>query len=220
VSDVLLPRNQVKCFDLFDSVSENLKMARMTGHTRFPLCEGDLDNCIGLIHIKDIFRSGLSSKGLDLRKFNREILRFQEDMPVEDALEQLMQQKKHMGLVVDEFGGAQGVLTLERILEVIVGEIQDEFDVEEANIKEIGNGDYAIMGLAPLHEVEELFGLEFDTYDVSTFGGLITFELGEIPRKGQQLVVGNLNIRITEVDGKRVIKTLARKIETYVPEDD
>jgi CBS domain containing-hemolysin-like protein len=213
VSDVLLPRNQVQYFDLFDSVSENLKMARMTGHTRFPLCEGDLDNCIGLVHIKDLFRSGLHSKGLDLRKFNREILRFKEDMPVEDALEQLMQQKKHMGLVVDEFGGTQGVLSLERILEVIVGEIQDEFDVEEANIKEIGNGDYAIMGLTPLHEVEECFDMEFETDEVSTFGGLITSELGEIPQKGQQLTVDDLNIRVTEVDEKRVIKALARPLE-------
>lgn len=220
VSDVLLPRNQVQYFDLFDSVSENLKMARMTGHTRFPLCEGDLDNCIGLIHIKDIFRSGLNSKGLDLRKFNREILRFKEDMPVEDALEQLMQQKKHMGLVVDEFGGTQGVLTLERILEVIVGEIQDEFDVEEANIKKIGNGDYAIMGLTPLHEVEECFDIEFETDEVSTFGGLITSELGEIPQKGQQLIVDDLNIRVTEVDETRVIKALARPLEDTPEKED
>jgi len=219
VSDILLPRNQIQYVDLFDSISDNLQLARMTGHTRFPLCEGDLDNCIGLIHIKDIFRSGLEAKDLDLRKFRRDILRLREDMPVEDALENLMRHKMHMALIVDEFGGTQGVLTLERILEVIVGEILDEFDIEETNICEVGNGDVSVLGLTPLHEVEEYFDKEFDTDEVSTFGGLVTSELGHIPEEGHQMVLDDLNVRVTEVDEKRVIKMLVRPLDAGSGED-
>jgi CBS domain containing-hemolysin-like protein len=207
VSDIILPRNQVKYLDLNDSLQDNLELARKSGHTRFPLCDGDLDKCIGLIHIKDLFRFRGDLQRIDLRKFKREIIRLDPEEPIEGALQKLLAHKMHMALVIDEFRGTEGVLTLERILEQLVGDIQDEFDADEALIRQVSNTEYIVSGLAALHEVEDVFGLEFKNQDVASFGGLITSEIGRIPERGEILQVDQLNIRILEVDGKRIIST-------------
>jgi CBS domain containing-hemolysin-like protein len=210
VSDILLPRNQVQYMDLNKSVEENLVLARKTGHTRFPLCEGDLDRCIGLVHIKDIFRRGDPSRLLDLRLIKREILHIGSEDPLEEALSKLLGNKMHMALVVDEFRGTEGVLTLERILEVLVGDIQDEFDTEEANIRLDPTGEYHVLGLTPLHEVDAAFNIRTENDEVSTFSGLITSELERIPIKGEHIELHGLSIRITEVDERRILHARVR----------
>ena len=214
VSDILLPRHQVQYLDLNDPLEANLELTRQTGHTRFPLCQGDLDRCIGLIHIKDIFRQGGDPKRLDLRRIRRTILRFSPQDPLELVLPRLLGQKTHMGLVVDEFGGTQGIVTLEGILEELVGDIQDEFDAEEEEIQAVGEGRYLISGLTPIHELEGTFGIEISNEDVSTFSGLITSELGRIPDKGEELALEGMEIHIDEVDEKRVIAATVQKIDT------
>lgn len=215
VSDVLLPRNQVHWFDLEESPVENLRRARRTGHTRFPLCEGELDRCIGIIHIKDIFRSSLRDEVVDLRRLRRPIATLLLEDPLVDALQKLLRLKLHMAIVLDEFGGTVGILTLERIIEELVGEIQDEFDMEDERIVPLGLHRFAVAGLAPIHDVEEKLGIQLERDDVSTFSGLITTELGEIPARGATLRVDRLRIDVTEVDERRVILT---EVEV-LPED-
>ncbi len=219
VSDVLLPRHQVRIFDLEKSVSENLDIARRTGHTRFPLCESDLDQCIGLIHIKDLFRYPGDVLQVNLRQMKREILHLSPEESLEKALQKLLGNKMHMALVVNEFRGAEGILTLERILEQLVGDIQDEFDAEEANIRMLPNNEYIVLGLTPTHEMEEAFDIRFDNQEVSTFGGLITSELGRIPLKGESLFLQGLEVVITQVDEKRIIKTRVRLIGSVGVDD-
>jgi len=217
VSDVLLPRHQVKYFDSYLSLQENLQMARESGHTRFPLCEGDLDRCIGLIHIKDIFRYEGEMNRVDLRKIKREIIRIDADTPLEEALTQLLSHNVHMALVIDEFRGTEGVLTLERVLEQLVGDIRDEFDTEEELlIRDTQEGEAVVSGLTPLHELSERLGVDVENDEVSTLGGLITSELGRIPEEGEELVVEGLAVRVTAVDDKRVIEAEVRAI----PEDE
>ncbi|MDP0500884.1 MAG: hemolysin family protein [Verrucomicrobiota bacterium JB022] len=216
VSDVLLPRNQIKFFDLYLSLQENLQMARESGHTRFPLCEGDLDRCIGLIHIKDLFRYEGELSRVDLRKIKRDIIRIHGETPLEEALTQLLSHNVHMALVIDEFRGTEGVLTLERVLEQLVGDIRDEFDNEEETlIRDTVEGETVVSGLTPLHELAERLGVEVDNDEVSTLGGLITNELGRIPEEGEELVVEGLAVRVTAVDEKRVIEAEVRPL----PED-
>lgn len=214
VSDVLLPRNQVKYFNLFDSVPENLKMARECGHTRFPLCQGDLDRCIGLIHIKDLFRYAGDLNKVDLRHLKREIIRIDIEEPLESALSKLLVHKMHMALVIDEFRGTEGVLTLERILEQLVGEIQDEFDQEEeVRIRPLEEGGAVVIsGLTAIHDLERAFDMEIENDTVSTLGGLITSEIGRIPELGEVLTVEGLSITITQVDETRVIEAQVRKL--------
>ncbi len=220
VADILLPRHQVTIFDLDDPVEENLGMARKTGHTRFPLCESDLDHCIGIIHIKDLFRYRGRLDTLDLKRLRRPIVRFREDETLERALQRMLRLKMHMSLVQDEFGGILGVVTLERILEVLVGEIQDEFDAEEDMILRLGPDRYQVSGLTPLHDLEEALNVDLDEQEVATFGGIITSELGHIPEAGERVQIGRLDVTVKETDETRVISAFLTILPDSTEEDD
>lgn len=220
VSDILLPRNKVNIFDLQADNRTNFELAKKTGHTRFPLCDGDLDHTIGLIHIKDIFRHPGDPLALDLRKVRRNIMRLQLEEPLEDALQKLLRYKMHMALVEDDFGGAVGVVTLEQILEQLVGDIQDEFDFEEAHIREVEENIYLVQGLTPIHEIDDAFDLEIENEEVSTFGGLITAELGRFPSEGEEVTIDRLHIRMEQVDERRVILARVELLPPPVEEEE
>lgn len=214
VHDVLLPRNQVVVYDLDQSYEKNLDRMQVAGHTRFPLCYGSLDQCIGIIHIKDIFRATDDALLVQPVKLKRMIAQFTLETPLEEALERMLRAKFHMALVEDTFGGIVGVVTLESILEKLVGDIQDEFDSEEVQIEELSTrNQYKISGLTPLHEIEAKLEIEIDNDEVSTFGGLITLELGKLPRNGQKLRLHGLQVTIKEVDERRVISTTVSRFE-------
>ena len=206
VQDVLLPRNEVVICDLNETVETNLKVMKEAGHTRYPICRGNLDNCEGLIHIKDLFRMDDTSDEIDLNKIKRAVATFELETPLEDVLERMLRARFHMALVVGDFGEIVGVVTFESVLEELVGEIQDEFDREEAQIRALRTPNtYRISGLTPIHDVEEAFGVEIERDEVSTFGGLITGELGRIPEHGETLTVSGMQITVDNVDERRVI---------------
>lgn len=163
---------------------------------------------MGIIHIKDIFRSRLPTESLEFEKLARPILRVDQEQRLDRVLQVLLQKRVHMALVEDEFGGILGVLTLERILEELVGEIQDEFDKEEKMIVGLKKDFYRISGLTPIHEVEDQLNLDdLENDEVSSFGGLISYHLGRIPEKGEVVEIGSLMITILETDETRVILT-------------
>jgi CBS domain containing-hemolysin-like protein len=206
VQDVLLPRSQVVICDLEEDFKANLKVMKEAGHTRFPLCHGSLDDCVGILHIKDMFRLSGPLAAVDLVKLKRSVATFDLETPLEAALERMLRAKFHMALAVDEFGGIVGVVTFESILEELVGEIQDEFDSEEDQIRALrAPHTYRISGLTPIHDLEEALGVEIENDEVSTFGGLITGELGRIPARGDTLSLAGMRITIDEVDERRVI---------------
>lgn len=209
-SDILIPRGEVDFLDLNKSASENMKLARETGYTRFPLCRDGLDSCVGLIHIKDVFVYEGKEEDLSLVDFNREIIRFSEDVPLDVVLRRLLKARSHMALVVDDFGGSVGIITLEDVLEELVGDIQDEFDSEEAPVAYLGDNTYRVQGLTSLHDFEEKVGVSIDRDDVSTFGGFIVSEIGRIPELGNQFTIKQLTITVEEVDKKRIISALVK----------
>ena len=202
VRDVLVPRNQVQVLDCQDSIEENLQIARNCGHTRLPICEGDLDHCIGIIHVKYAFRLLSEGKKIDLRKLSKIPAMLSTEDPLPVALRKMMRWKIHMALVQDEFGGIDGVITLEDILEEVVGEIQDEFDAEENTIQKSGNGKWKVSGLSPVHELPQELGVEEE--ELTSFGGLITKELGRIPEVGEIFKLKNLQIKILEANETRI----------------
>ncbi|MGE9296829.1 MAG: hemolysin family protein, partial [Puniceicoccales bacterium] len=223
VSDVLLPRNQVQFFNLEQDLKENLALARETGHTRFPLCEGDLDRCSGLIHIKDLFRQPNKLEETELRAIRRKIERFPSTMRLEEALQRMLAQKVHMALVSDEFGGALGVVTLETILEELVGEIEDEFDTPESEeLTQTGPDEYLVDGLMAIHDLEEELSVEIETDEVSTVGGLITSELGRIPQINETIPLEQWGLEFTvkEVDERRVLSASVKKIPIASDSED
>ena len=206
VQDVLLPRNEVVICNLEENVETNLKLMKEAGHTRYPLCNGDLDNCEGIIHIKDLFRLNNSHEKVDFTKHKRAVATFDLETPLEQALERMLRARFHMALVVGEFGEIVGVVTFESILEELVGEIQDEFDREESQIKILRTPNtFRISGSTPIHDIEEELGVTIENEEISTFSGLITGELGRIPKYGETLEVAGMKITIDDVDERRVI---------------
>ncbi len=218
--DIMIPRNQLKFFDVEDTIEENLEIARDTGHTRFPVCEADLDQCIGIVHIKDVFRSGKQSKDIDLQEVKRPIARFSMDEPLESVLQGFLKQKQHFALLIDEFGGAVGAITLEDVLEELVGEIQDEFDRDKEMISELGDGGFLVDGLTPLHDVSEAIGVELESEEVSTFGGYITLKLGRMPRLKESFRIDRLAITAGNLDERRVIAATIKVLDENAALDD
>ncbi|MFL3657188.1 MAG: hemolysin family protein [Opitutales bacterium] len=218
--DIMIPRNQLSYFDVEDSIEENLEVARDTGHTRFPVCEADLDQCIGIVHIKDVFRSGKLSKDVDLQELKRPIARFSMDEPLEGVLQGFLKQKQHFALLTDEFGGAVGAITLEDVLEELVGEIQDEFDRDKEMISKLGDGGFLVDGLTPLHDVSEEIGVELESDEVSTFGGYITLKLGRMPRSQESFRIDRLAIMAASLDDRRVIAATLKVLDEEESSED
>jgi CBS domain containing-hemolysin-like protein len=205
--DILMPRNQIQVLELNDSIEKNLALAKSSGHTRFPLCDGDLDHCVGIVHVKDVFRQMAEGKEVKLDEIKRDFATFSPEIPLIEVLQKMLQGRLHMALVRDEFGGIDGVITLEDILEEVVGEIQDEFDADEHSVEKLGDGKWRVPGLTPVHELPEELKLEEDDEEeeLTSFGGFVTRELGRIPEKGETVDLQHLKVAILEADETRVL---------------
>jgi CBS domain containing-hemolysin-like protein len=209
VQDVMIPRNQIQILDVQDSLEENMEIARTCGHTRLPLCKGDLDHCSGIIHVKYAFRLLSEGSPIDLYSLAKSPALLSSEEPLPVALRKMMKWKVHMALVRDEFGGIDGVITLEDILEEVVGEIQDEFDADEHAVEKLEDGKWKVPGLTPVHELPDELKLEEDEDEdeLTSFGGFVTRELGRIPEKGETVNLQHLKVTILEADETRVLST-------------
>ena len=211
VRDIMTPRGEVIFLDTEESFEENLKKALESRHTRFPLCGGHLDNTIGLIHIKDLFPL-MRDPQPDLHRIKRELIPVPEMMPLEKLLNLFLTKHAHLAIVVDEYGGTVGIVTLDNVLEEIVGDIQDEFDSEKAEFRKINENEFAVDGAVGLYELHDLAGLELESADVSTIGGYVTHLLGHLPKQGEQVRIEDYLVTITQTDGRRVGQLHFRKL--------
>ena len=212
VRDIMTPRGEVVYLDVEDSFEENVQKALESRHTRFPLCRGHLDNTIGLIHIKELVPM-MRDPQPDLMRIKRELIPVPEMMPLEKLLGLFLGRHLHLAIVVDEFGGAVGMVTLENVLEEIVGDIQDEFDAEKEEFHEISDKEFVVDGALGLYELQDLAGLELESSDVSTIGGYVTHLLGHLPKQGEQVRIENYLVTISQTDGRRVGQLHFRKLE-------
>jgi CBS domain containing-hemolysin-like protein len=203
VRDITTPRGEVVSLDLENSFDENLKIAQESRHTRFPLCQGHLDNTIGLVHIKDLLRL-TRQESPDLSSIKREILPVPEMMPLEKLLKLFLSKHAHLALVVDEYGGTVGIVTLDNVLEELVGSIQDEFDVDNAEFRKISEDEFLVEGTFGLYELNDSAGLDLESPDVSTIGGYVTHLLGRLPQQGEKVRIDGYEVTITKSDGRRV----------------
>jgi CBS domain containing-hemolysin-like protein len=204
--DIMIPRNQLRYIDLEDTPAEQFELARATGHTRFPICNADLDHCVGIVHIKDVFRSGQEGMRIGWDKLKRPMITFSMDAPLERVLQRFLKTRKHFALLKDEFGGTVGAVTLEDVLEELVGDIQDEFDKEEKLVMATEGGGFEVDGLTALHDLADEIGIELSADEVSTFGGYITYELGRMPKLNEEFRINELEIKVLAVDERRVLK--------------
>ncbi len=218
VRDITTPRKEVIFLNTEDTFEENLDRAQKSRHTRFPLCEGHLDNTLGLVHIKDLLPLVREAKP-DVLSIKRDLFPVPEMMPLERLLSFFLSRHAHLALVVDEFGGAVGIVTLDNVLEEIVGDIQDEFDAETPEFKRVSADEFLVEGTIGLYELKDLAGLELESEDVSTIGGYITHLLGHLPKPGEHVSIDDYEATVTKADNRRVIQLQFRRRQPAELED-
>jgi CBS domain containing-hemolysin-like protein len=212
VRDIMTPRGEVIFLNTEDSFEENVRTACSSRHTRFPLCQGHLDNTQGLVHIKDVL-AVMREPQPELAALKRDLIAVPEMMPLEKLLASFLAKHAHLALVVDEFGGAVGIVTLDNVLEEIVGDIQDEFDSDKQEYRRVGEGEFLVDGTLGLYALNELAGLELESADVSTVGGYVTHRLGHLPKAGEKVRIEDYLATVTQSDGRRVQQVHFKKID-------
>lgn len=208
VRQILVPRGDVVLLDLKDSYAENLVRAREFGHTRYPLCDGGLDHVVGVVNIKDLFPlAAPAGGGGDLRAIARPPLFIPDTVRIEQALALFQKRRLHLGVVVDEYGGTSGVVTLEDVLEELIGEIQDEYDQESPKVQPQPDGRLLVDAALSLDDMEAQLGIEDDgEEDVDTMAGLVLARLGRIARVGDAVRIGRRRVEVVKVRGRRILR--------------
>jgi CBS domain containing-hemolysin-like protein len=206
--DVMRPRQEIVAFDTDASIADCLDAAEKTRYSRFPLCEGgDLDKTLGVVHIKDLYAMrNRAQTGRDLLPGVRKLIYAPETARLEKLLQLFLERKLHLAIVVDEFGGTVGMVTLENVLEELVGQIQDEFDQENPLLVRKGDMTWEVSGALPLHELDKIVGETLQEEGVTTVSGWVTHRLGGFPKAGDVLMVGLCELRVEAMDGTRVAK--------------
>ncbi len=208
VREVMQPRPEVVVFDTDSSIDECIQLAEETRYSRFPLCtEGDLDRIIGIVHIKDLYahRNRLRTAE-DLRPYVRHLIYVPETARLERVMHFLLERRLHMAIVVDEYGSTVGLITLENILEELVGQIQDEFDQERPLMTRIDDDNWELAGSLPLHDLAEIVEQPIVQPGISSVSGWITQRLGGFPRQGDSVPIANFVLHVEETRGPRVTR--------------
>ena len=221
VRDVMIPRSQMVVIDVEDDIDEMIRVIVESGHSRFPVMGEDRDEVLGVLLAKDLLRFFGRSKGQEvpIRKLLRPAAVIPESKRLNALLKEFRASHNHMAIVVDEYGGVSGLLTIEDVLEEIVGEIDDEHDPEEdAFIREEGdrNGKpyFAVRALTRIEDFNEFFECELSDEEYDTVGGLVMHELGRLPRRGESIDFGGFEFSVTKADKRRIGALRVHRLET------
>lgn len=205
--EIMVPRIDMKAVPDSATLAEAVDRAVVTGHSRIPIYQGTVDNVTGIFYVKDSLRY-LREGRLDIhvREVSREAHFVPEAKKVDELLSEMQSRRVHVAIVVDEYGGTAGLLTIEDILEEIVGEIQDEYDAEEAQVEQVSEHEVVIDALMTLDDVNDLLSLDLQEEDVDTLGGFVYSRLGRVPLQGDEIVSGGTRLVVDEVEGNRINK--------------
>src|SRR3989344_1615272 len=208
VRNIMMPRTEIKAIDADMPIREFKIFLRKNNLSRYPVYKGAIDTILGYVHVRDITKLKAEK---DLTVLNsgiiREVINVPETQRIDDVLVAMRKKRVHMAVVNDEYGGTSGIVTLEDILESIVGEIYDEFDKTEVKIKKNINGDYIVDGLTSVQSIRQKFNIPIKGHGYVTIGGVVFGILGKEPKIGDTVRIGNIELKIQEVEKKR-IKTL------------
>ena len=210
--EIMVPRPDIEALPDDASLPDLVEKAAFGRYTRYPVYEEDLDHVLGAVHVKDLFRAAREEpEDFDIRPLIRDCLVVPENKSIEQILREFQQRNLQMAIVIDEWGSVEGLITIEDILEEIVGEIQDEFDEAEPAIEEIGDDVYAVDGRIPITEVNEYFNLDLSHEDFDTIGGFVLGSLGRPPEPEDTVEADGAVLHVKSVDGPRVSMLTLRR---------
>ncbi len=204
VRELMTPRTEIVAVDVHTSVREARRVFLDAGHSRLPMYEGSIDNVVGILHSRDLFRAWDAGDDADtVKAYVRKAPFVPESLSARELLHE-MRKRTHLAMVVDEYGGVAGLVTLEDLLEEIVGDIRDEHETVEVMMRSEANGNWIVNAAVHVKEIEEVFGIEFDGRDFDTVGGLVVSAFGRVPAAGERVQIGGLDVEVLEADQKRV----------------
>lgn len=211
--EIMVPRSQMVFLEIDSTLETILPEIISSGHSRFPVVGKNRDEVIGLLHAKDLLNYFVNqNKDFDIHKLLRKPMFVPESKPLDMLLKDFRQRHVHIAIVVDEYGGVAGLITMEDILECIVGEIEDEFDtIEEEDIIEEDDTHYLINALIPITDFNEYFDTDFSTEEFTTMAGLITQGFGHLPQEGESITIEGFLFAIVQADGRRITKLRVMK---------
>ena len=213
VRDIMIPRAQMVFLRRDDPPSKILPVVVESGHSRFPVKDEDRDDIVGILLAKDLLRYFAQAKGdgrgqverFDIREYMRPAVFVPESKRLNVLLKEFRRNRNHMAIVVDEYGGVSGLVTIEDVIEQIVGEIDDEYDVEEdLTIRREGERQFAVRGFTRIEEFNEYFGTNFPDEEFDTIAGLIMKELGRLPRRAESVTLDGFEFRVVRADRRRI----------------
>jgi len=208
VGDVMVPRSQMVALPADARLLDLMKQVVESGHSRFPVHGEDKDEILGILLAKDLLRGVIADNGPEtIHSLLRPAVLIPESKMLNVLLREFRQSRNHMAIVIDEYGGVAGVVTIEDVLEEIVGEIDDEHDDAEdpdALIAAQADGQYVVDALTPIDDFNERFGADFDDDEYDTIGGLVTAAIGHLPEAGEELTLGRFGFRVARADARRL----------------
>jgi putative hemolysin len=205
--EVMVPRTEVEFLDAGWSVARAVKLAAATPHSRFPVVRGSHDDIVGFVHVRDLYGpSGTARRGVKVADIVREVLLLPSTKQVLPALSEMRNSGDHLAVVVDEYGGTAGIVTLEDLIEELIGDIRDEYDVGDDDAKRLRGGDIEVDGLLNLDDFAEATGQELPEGPYETVAGAIMASLRRLPRHGDAVEVDGVRLKVTKMDGRRVAR--------------
>ncbi|MGW8312750.1 MAG: hemolysin family protein [Desulfuromonadales bacterium] len=205
VREVMVPRTDMVCCPADATLSQFLELIIRSGHSRVPLYEGSMDQIVGVVYAKDLLRNwGASDATLKLSEVMRTPYFIPETKRIEDLLVDFRTRKVHMAIAVDEYGGTSGLITIEDLIEEIVGDIQDEYDLEDPWVQPQEDGSLLVDGRANVEELEEFYGIEIPRNKFDTVGGYLFHLLGNVPKAGEKIIDNGLILMVVESDERKI----------------
>jgi len=221
VRDVMIPRSQMDVIDITDAPKKFIPFVIETAHSRFPVIDENKDDIVGILLAKDLLRY-YAGKDFNVRDMLRPAVFIPEAKRLNVLLKEFRSNRNHIALVVDEYGGVAGMVTIEDVLEQIVGDIEDEYDFDETedNIIRDSNGRYRVKALTEIADFNEALGTNFSDEEFSTIGGLVVSKLGHLPKRGTQIAFNNLNFVVLRADSRRLHSLLVERLPEEEPVDE
>jgi magnesium and cobalt transporter len=204
--DIMVPRSQMDVIDVNESPDHFIPFVIQTAHSRFPVTSGNKDDVLGILLAKDLLRYYAGEEEFNVRDMLRPAVFIPESKPLNVLLKEFRKNRNHIAIVVDEYGGVAGLVTIEDVLEQIVGEIEDEYDYdeEEDNIIQEGNGHYRVKAVTEIGDFNEKLGTAFSDEEFDTIGGLVLKHFGRVPQRGEQVTMEGLTFKVLRADSRRL----------------